>query len=70
MHHACLLILDKELDVQKVVDAEGTEEVVDHPLGAGLEEVAELRSSRVRQGRDGDSGASSLSIAALFLLWT
>ena len=53
-------VLDKELDVEEVVGPQGTLDVVDHPLGAGPEEVAELGGAGVRQGLDGDAGAAAL----------
>ena len=33
----------EELDVEEVVLPDGAEHVLDHPLGAGAEQVAELR---------------------------
>ena len=37
----------EELDVEEVVLADGAEHVLDHPLGARAEQVAELRGVRL-----------------------
>ena len=38
---------DEELDVEKVVGADGAEHVLDHPLGAGAQQVAEFGRIRI-----------------------